>query len=130
MTQAPRRRDLLTTAARGAVLAVLGGGAGFLVRKANGQVVRQIDSLRCNCKKFYCPPDSTPPMWRSLSRLLSRESSRLSAASHYPVCGPAAMWGGSPDPRATPRSRNSGSPRHYIADPAKNSIFIFEAVTA
>lgn len=41
------RRDLLNTAARGTVLAVLGGGAGFLVKKANGQIVWQVDAARC-----------------------------------------------------------------------------------
>ena len=41
------RRNLLETAARGTVLAVLAGGAGFLVRKANGQVVWQVDASRC-----------------------------------------------------------------------------------
>jgi len=41
------RRDLLHQAARGTVLAVLGGGAGFLVKKAHGQVVWQVDAARC-----------------------------------------------------------------------------------
>jgi hypothetical protein len=33
--------------ARGTVLATLAGGAGFLVKKANGQVVWQVDAARC-----------------------------------------------------------------------------------
>ncbi|HVP45337.1 MAG TPA: 4Fe-4S binding protein [Bryobacteraceae bacterium] len=41
------RRDLLHTAVRGTVLATLGGGAGFLIRKAHGQVVWQVDAARC-----------------------------------------------------------------------------------
>src|ERR1019366_3620760 len=41
------RRDLLHKAARGTVLATLGGGAGFLVKKAHGQVVWQVDANRC-----------------------------------------------------------------------------------
>jgi len=41
------RRDLLHKAARGTVLATLGAGAGFLVRKAHGQVVWQVDAARC-----------------------------------------------------------------------------------
>ncbi|HTQ57817.1 MAG TPA: hypothetical protein VMI94_25295 [Bryobacteraceae bacterium] len=41
------RRDVLTTAVRGTVLAVMGGGAGFLVKKANGQIVWQVDAARC-----------------------------------------------------------------------------------
>ena len=41
-----------------------------------------------------------------------------------------ARWGGSLDPRATPRLRNTGSPRLFVADTVKNSIFIFEAVAA
>ena len=32
---------------RGAVLAVLGGGTAFLVRKAHGQIVWQVDAARC-----------------------------------------------------------------------------------
>ncbi len=47
MNQDPSRRDVLHTAVRGTVLAVLGGGAGFLVRKANGQIVWQVDASRC-----------------------------------------------------------------------------------
>jgi len=41
------RRDLLHKAARGTVLATLGGGAAFLVQKAHGQVVWQVDATRC-----------------------------------------------------------------------------------
>jgi ferredoxin len=41
------RRGLLGNIARGTVLATLGGGAGFLVKKANGQVVWQVDAARC-----------------------------------------------------------------------------------
>ena len=41
------RRGLLGNAARGAVLLALGGGTGFLVRKAHGQVVWQVDVTRC-----------------------------------------------------------------------------------
>ncbi len=37
------RRDVV----RGAVLATLGGGAAFLVQKAHGQVVWQVDASRC-----------------------------------------------------------------------------------
>lgn len=41
------RRDLLHHAARGTVLAVLSGGTGFLVQRAHGQVVWQVDAARC-----------------------------------------------------------------------------------
>jgi ferredoxin len=41
------RRGLLENVARGAVLLTLGGGAGFLIKKANGQVVWQVDAARC-----------------------------------------------------------------------------------
>jgi ferredoxin len=41
------RRSLLGNLARGTVLLTLGGGAGFLIRKANGQVVWQVDTARC-----------------------------------------------------------------------------------
>jgi Na+-translocating ferredoxin:NAD+ oxidoreductase subunit B len=41
------RRDLLGTVARGTVLATMGGGAIFLVKKAQGQVVWQVDASRC-----------------------------------------------------------------------------------
>src|ERR1039458_9275461 len=47
MSEQFTRRDLLHKAARGSVLATLGGGAGFLVKKANGQVVWQVDAARC-----------------------------------------------------------------------------------
>ena len=47
MSEDVTRRDLLGNAARGAVLLTLGGGAGFLVRKAHGQVVWQVDASRC-----------------------------------------------------------------------------------
>ena len=33
--------------ARGTVLAVLAGGAAFLVKKANGQIVWQVNAARC-----------------------------------------------------------------------------------
>jgi electron transport complex protein RnfB len=41
------RRDALAKVARGTVLLALGSTAGFLVRKADGQVVWQVDSSRC-----------------------------------------------------------------------------------
>jgi ferredoxin len=41
------RRDLLGTAIRGSVLAAMGGGALFLVRKAHGQILWQVDAARC-----------------------------------------------------------------------------------
>jgi hypothetical protein len=47
MTEHFTRRDLFHKAARGTVLATLGGGAGFLVKKAHGQVVWQVDASRC-----------------------------------------------------------------------------------
>ncbi len=47
MSDQPTRRDLLGTALRGTVLAAMGGGAAFLVQKAHGQVVWQVDAARC-----------------------------------------------------------------------------------
>ena len=47
MSRDVTRRDLMGTVARGSVLAVMGGGAIFLVRKAQGQVVWQVDAARC-----------------------------------------------------------------------------------
>ena len=47
MSDEPTRRDLLGTVARGSVLAALAGGAGFLVNKAHGQIVWQVDAARC-----------------------------------------------------------------------------------
>src|SRR5512145_1218208 len=41
------RRDALKTVIRGTVLVGLGSTAGFLIRKADGQVVWQVDSSRC-----------------------------------------------------------------------------------
>ncbi len=41
------RRDLFRQAMRGTVLATMGGGIAFLVQKANGQVVWQVDAARC-----------------------------------------------------------------------------------
>lgn len=47
MSEELTRRDALGTVVRGTVLAVLGGGAGFLIKKANGQIVWQVDAARC-----------------------------------------------------------------------------------
>ena len=47
MSQDMTRRGMLDNIARGAVLLTLGGGAGFLIKKANGQVVWQVDAARC-----------------------------------------------------------------------------------
>lgn len=47
MSNEKTRRDWLSGTLRGTVLMVLGGGAGILVRKANGQVVWQVDANRC-----------------------------------------------------------------------------------
>jgi len=47
MSDMPTRRDVLGTAARATVLAGLGGAAAFLVNKAQGQVVWQIDASKC-----------------------------------------------------------------------------------
>lgn len=41
------RRDLLSQVVRGSVLAGMGGAAVFLVRKAEGQVVWQVNASRC-----------------------------------------------------------------------------------
>jgi Pyruvate/2-oxoacid:ferredoxin oxidoreductase delta subunit len=41
------RRDMFTKAVRGVALAALGGGAAFLIDKAQGQVVWQVDGTRC-----------------------------------------------------------------------------------
>ena len=47
MSENPTRRDVLGTAARATVVAGLGGAAAFLVRKAQGQVVWQVDAAKC-----------------------------------------------------------------------------------
>ena len=47
MSEDLTRRALLGNVARGTVLLTLAGGAGFLIRKANGQVVWQVDAARC-----------------------------------------------------------------------------------
>jgi electron transport complex protein RnfB len=47
MSEDLTRRDLFAKVARGTVLATLAGGAGFLVKKANGQVVWQVNAARC-----------------------------------------------------------------------------------
>jgi electron transport complex protein RnfB len=41
------RRDLLGRVGKGAVVATVAGGAGFLVQKAHGQLVWQVDAGRC-----------------------------------------------------------------------------------
>lgn len=47
MSEPVTRRDLWQQVVRGGVLATLGGGAIFLVQKAHGQVVWQVDASRC-----------------------------------------------------------------------------------
>jgi electron transport complex protein RnfB len=47
MTDRISRRDALGKVVRGTVLLTLGSTAGFLVRKADGQVVWQVDASRC-----------------------------------------------------------------------------------
>jgi Na+-translocating ferredoxin:NAD+ oxidoreductase subunit B len=47
MSQDPTRRTVLEKVGRGTVLAALAGGAGFLVQKAQGQLVWQVDASRC-----------------------------------------------------------------------------------
>ena len=47
MSEDLTRRDLFGTVARGTVLVALAGGAGFLVKKANGQIVWQVNASRC-----------------------------------------------------------------------------------
>jgi electron transport complex protein RnfB len=47
MSEDLSRRNVLTTALRGTVLATLGGGAIFLAGKAHGQVVWQVDASKC-----------------------------------------------------------------------------------
>lgn len=41
------RRNVLSGVVRGAVIASLGGTAGYLVQKAKGQIVWQVDASRC-----------------------------------------------------------------------------------
>lgn len=41
------RRDLLSQMARGAVVLGFGGAAGYLVQKAEGQIVWQVDGVKC-----------------------------------------------------------------------------------
>jgi Na+-translocating ferredoxin:NAD+ oxidoreductase subunit B len=47
MSENPTRRDVLATAVRASVVAGLGGAAAFLVQKAHGQVVWQVDAAKC-----------------------------------------------------------------------------------
>lgn len=47
MSEDGTRRDLLGNVVRGSVLAAFGGGAAFLVQKAHGQIVWQVDATRC-----------------------------------------------------------------------------------
>ncbi len=47
MSENPTRRDVLGTTIRATVVAGMGGGAAFLVQKAHGQVVWQIDAAKC-----------------------------------------------------------------------------------
>jgi NAD-dependent dihydropyrimidine dehydrogenase PreA subunit len=47
MSEDLSRRDLFSKVARGTVLAAMAGGAAFLVKKANGQVVWQVNAARC-----------------------------------------------------------------------------------
>jgi electron transport complex protein RnfB len=47
MTKRISRRDMLGHTVRGAVVLGLGGTAGLLIRKADGQVVWQLDAARC-----------------------------------------------------------------------------------
>jgi electron transport complex protein RnfB len=47
MPNEPSRRDVVATAVRGTIVAALGGGAAFLVQKAHGQLVWQVDAARC-----------------------------------------------------------------------------------
>ncbi len=47
MNERITRRDAIARVARGTALLALGSTAGFLVRKADGQVVWQVDASRC-----------------------------------------------------------------------------------
>lgn len=47
MSENPTRRDVLGAASRAAVVAGLGGAAVYLVQKAHGQLVWQVDTARC-----------------------------------------------------------------------------------
>lgn len=47
MSDGMTRRDALVKVGRGSVLLALGSTAGFLVRKADGQVVWQVDASKC-----------------------------------------------------------------------------------
>jgi electron transport complex protein RnfB len=47
MSDGITRRDAIVTVVRGAVLLGIGSTAGFLVRKAEGQVVWQVDASKC-----------------------------------------------------------------------------------
>ncbi len=47
MSDNPTRRNILGNAVRGTVLLALGGSAAYLVKKADGQIVWQVDGRRC-----------------------------------------------------------------------------------
>ncbi len=47
MSEKPTRRAVLSNAVRGTVLLGLGGTAGYLVKKAEGQIVWQVDGAKC-----------------------------------------------------------------------------------
>lgn len=47
MSEDITRRDALGKVVRGAVLLGIGGGAGYLVQKAHGQIVWQVDAVKC-----------------------------------------------------------------------------------
>ncbi len=47
MANTPTRRDLIGTLSRGAAFLGLSGTAGYLVQKAQGQIVWQVDAVKC-----------------------------------------------------------------------------------
>jgi electron transport complex protein RnfB len=125
------RRDALTKVARGTVLAALGSTAGFLVRKADGQVVWQVDASRCVNSRLG--EAGTPICSRCTSECVVVQSA-VRAVNNYEKCGrcyicpayfditSAVDEKGLPSQKRCPRDAIARTPIGFVDpdDPANN----------
>jgi Na+-translocating ferredoxin:NAD+ oxidoreductase subunit B len=84
MSEGITRRDALGKVARGAALVALGSTAGFLVRKADGQIVWQVDANKCVNSRL----DATgTPVCNLCTTACVVSHSAVRAVNHFEKCG-------------------------------------------
>jgi electron transport complex protein RnfB len=125
------RRDVLSKVARGAVLAGLGGTAAYLVQKAHGQLVWQVDASKCVNSRLG---EAGAEVCGLCTTSCVVAQSAVRAVNHFSKCGRCSICPayfniksavneqGLPSEKLCPRDAISRTPIGFVdpEDPANN----------